>query len=353
MTKARLEQLKNKPSRFLVVKFGSLGDVVHCLPSVAQLRNAFPKAEIDWLIERKNKVVVELSGLDMRLVPIDTYQWRNSPGIGSAKEIAEFVWALRTDGYDCTIDFQGLLKSAFFAYLSGSPIRIGWERDFLKESVSRFFYTEVVTPRRIHIIDQQMELLNPLGIDPDWETEVPLHAPDSARESTHQKLKGVSDYVVINPGGNWATKLWEPERYGELAQRLMSDGLPVAVTWGPGEEELVRRLVRSAGNGVREIPTTLEELVALCEDAKLFVGGDTGPMHFAAATGTPIVAVFGPTSSDRNGPFRREDIVVERRLPCRPCYERNKCPLEHWQCMVDITVEQVYEACRKRLSLAT
>ena len=353
MTKARLEQLKNKPSRFLVVKFGSLGDVVHCLPSVAQLRNAFPKAEIDWLIERKNKVVVELSGLDVRLVPIDTYQWRNSPGIGSAKEIAEFVWALRTDGYDCTIDFQGLLKSAFFAYLSGSPIRIGWERDFLKESVSRFFYTEVVTPRRIHIIDQQMELLQPLGIDPDWETEVPLHATDSAKESTHQKLKGMSDYVVINPGGNWATKLWEPERYGELAQRLMSDGLPVAVTWGPGEEELVRRLVRSAGNGVREIPTTLEELVALCEDAKLFVGGDTGPMHFAAATGTPIVAVFGPTSSDRNGPFRREDIVVERRLPCRPCYERNKCPLEHWQCMLDITVEQVYDACRKRLSLVT
>jgi ADP-heptose:LPS heptosyltransferase len=198
-----------------------------------------------------------------------------------------------------------------------------------------------------------MELLKPLDIDPDWGTEVPLHAPDSARKSTTQKLKGMSDYVVINPGGNWATKLWEPERYGELAQRLMGDGLPVAVTWGPGEEELVRRLVRSAGNGVREVSTTLEELVALCEKAKLFVGGDTGPMHFAAAAGTPIVAVFGPTSSDRNGPFRREDIVVERRLSCRPCYERNKCPLEHWQCMVDITVEQVYEACRKRLALVT
>jgi ADP-heptose:LPS heptosyltransferase len=91
--------------------------------------------------------------------------------------------------------------------------------------------------------------------------------------------------------------------------------------------------------------------VALCETAKLFVGGDTGPMHFAAAAGTPVVAVFGPTSSDRNGPFRREDIVVERRLPCRPCYERDHCPLEHWHCIVDITVDHVYEACRKRLSL--
>ena len=230
-------------------------------------------------------------------------------------------------------------------------MRIGWERDFLKESVSHFFYTEVVKPKRIHIIDQQMELLKPLGIEPNWYTEVPLQAPDSARRSVERKLNGMKDYVLINPGGNWPTKCWEPERYGTLAGRLMSDGLPVAVTWGPGEEEMVRRLVRTAGEGVRQVQTNLEELVALCEWAKLFVGGDTGPMHFAAAVGTPIVSIFGPTSSDRNGPFRREDIVVERRLPCRPCYERDKCPLEHLQCMVDVTVEQVYEACKKRLEL--
>ena len=353
MTRSKTDALKGiNPNRFLVVKFGSLGDIVHCLPSVAQLRAAFPETEIDWLIERKNKIVVELSGLDVRLIPVDTYQWRNSPGIGSAKEIAEFVWGLSTDGYDCTIDFQGLLKSAFFAYLSGAPARIGWERDFLKESVSRFFYTVVVTPKRIHIIDQQMELLKTLGIDPNWETEVPLKAGAEAKKSVERKLSGLADYLLINPGGNWATKCWEPERYGELASRLINDGYPVVVTWGPGEEDLARRTVRSAGKGVREIPTTLEEIVALCETARLFVGGDTGPMHFAAAVGTPIVAIFGPTSSDRNGPFRREDIVVERRLPCRPCYERDRCPLEHWQCMVDIAVDHVYEACRKRLLLA-
>ncbi len=343
---------KNEAKRFLVVKFGSLGDIVHCLPSVAQLRKAFPDAAIDWLIERKNKSVVELSGLDVKLIPIDTYQWRNSPGIGSAKEIAEFVWAISKDGYDCSIDFQGLVKSAFCAYLSAAPKRIGWERDFLKESVSRFFYTDVVKPKRIHIIDQQMELLKPLGIDPDWDTMVPLRAPDKARESLAKKLNGKSDYIVINPGSNWKTKNWAPERYGELAGRLMSEGLPVAVTWGPGEESMVRKIVAAAGNNIAQIPTTLEELVALCEKSRLFVGGDTGPMHFAAAVGTPVVSIFGPSSSDRNGPFRREDIVVEKRLPCRPCYERDKCPLVHWQCIVDITVDQVYEACKKRLALS-
>src|SRR5215510_3094069 len=252
MTKSKIEALKGtKLQRFLVVKFGSLGDIVHCLPSVAQLRSAFPDAEIDWLIERKNKLVVELSGLNVRLIPIDTYQWRNSPGIGSAKEIAELVWALRTDGYDCTIDFQGLVKSAFFGYLSGAPIRIGWERDFLKESVSRFFYTEVVMPKRVHIIDQQMELLKPLGIDPNWETEVPLRPGDAARRAVEQKLGGMSDFVLINPGGNWPTKCWEPERYGELAARLVQDGFPVVVTSGPEEEGLVYRLLRTAGSAVR------------------------------------------------------------------------------------------------------
>src|SRR5215471_16191590 len=207
MTKSKIDALKDtKPRRFLVVKFGSLGDIVHCLPSVSQLRTAFPDAGIDWLIERKNKVVVELSGLDVQLIPIDTYQWRNSPGIGSAKEIAELVWALSTDGYDCTIDFQGLLKSAFFAYLSGAPVRIGWERDFLKETVSRFFYTEVVTPKRIHIIDQQMELLKPLGIDPKWYIEVPLTAREGAKRSVERKLAELTDYIVINPGAGWNTK---------------------------------------------------------------------------------------------------------------------------------------------------
>ena len=338
-----------EPKRILVVKFGSLGDIVHCLPSVRLLLDHFPSAEIDWLIERKNKSVVEMSGLGVRLVPIDTYQWRYSPGIGSAKEILEFIWALRTDGYDCTIDFQGLLKSAFVGYLSAAPVRIGWERDFLKESTSRFFYTEVVKPRRIHIIDQQMELLKPLGIDPDWDTAAPLAAPSTARGSLVRKLDGLTGYVLINPGGGWPTKRWDPKRYGTLAKRLLDDGLPVAITWGPGEDDIASEVQAVAGDRVRMIPATLQELVALCERARLFIGGDTGPMHFAAAVGTPIVSIFGPTSSDRNGPFRREDIVVELRMDCRPCYARDACPLEHFGCLIDISVDRVYEACTRRL----
>lgn len=339
-----------QPKRILIIKFGSLGDTVHCLPSVKLLLDQFPDSEIDWLIERKNKSVVEMSGLGVRLVPIDTYQWRYSPGIGSAKEILDFVWALRTDGYDCTIDFQGLLKSAFVGYLSAAPVRIGWERDFLKESTSRFFYTEVVTPQRIHIIDQQMELLKPLGIEPDWETSAQIKAPATAQDSIGRTLGDFSDFILINPGGGWPTKRWPPDNYGALAKRFLEDGLKVAVTWGPGEEDLALKIKAIAGDGLRMVPTNLQELVSLCERARLFVGGDTGPLHFATAVGTPVVAIFGPTNSDRNGPSLREDIVVERRMECRPCYERDACPLEHLGCMLEITVEEVYNSCNRRLA---
>ena len=125
---------------------------------------------------------------------------------------------------------------------------------------SHFFYTEVVKPKRVHIIDQQMELLRPLGIEPNWYLEAPLRAPESARQSVEKKLEGLQNYIVIIPGGNWPTKCWEPERYGKLAEKLAGDGLPVVVTWGPGEEDMVRRLVKSCSAAIRQVPTTLEEL---------------------------------------------------------------------------------------------
>jgi ADP-heptose:LPS heptosyltransferase len=232
-------------------------------------------------------------------------------------------------------------------------MRIGWERDFLKESTSRFFYTEVVKPRRVHVIDQQMELLRPLGIEPDWDRLAAIEAPPAARDAVEVRLGGARDFILINPGGSWATKRWAPERFGEVARMLMNDGHEVVVTWGPGEEADARAIRQVAGPGLRMVESTLTELVALCERARLFVGVDTGPMHFAAAVGTPVVAVFGPTSSDRNGPFRREDAVVELRMMCRPCYARERCPLDHLDCMQKITADQVYDACVKRLAIRT
>src|SRR5262245_4119705 len=128
-----------------------------------------------------------------------------------------------------------------------------------------------------------MELLKPLGIEPDWYAEVPLRAGDRARKTVADKLKGLSGYVLINPGGNWPTKCWHATRYGELSGRLMKDGLPVAVTWGPGEEGMVRAFVPAPGAAICQTPSTFEYLLGLCDGANLFVVEATVRMRFAAA----------------------------------------------------------------------
>jgi ADP-heptose:LPS heptosyltransferase len=198
-------------------------------------------------------------------------------------------------------------------------------------------------------VDQLHELLSPLGIA-STDTRTPLlFAPDHSQNMIRDKLHHISRYLLIHHGASWPTKRWH--RFPELARTLAKQGTPVVITCAPGEEAFSFDADLYSESGVYPFATTLEEFVALCEGASLFVGGDTGPLHIAASMGVPIVALFGPTSSARNGPLNQEDIVVERPLPCRPCMKRDQCPLEHWNCMEEISVEEVYAACLKRLGV--
>lgn len=337
-----------KPQRILIVKLSAIGDIVHCLPAVAQLRDTFKETQIDWLVEEKNRTIVDMSRLSVRVIPINTKEWRSNFGWGTLNKVATSIGRIRAAQYDYVIDFQGLIKSGVLTYLSGAPRRIGFSSTALKEPLASIFYTERVTPRRIHITDQLQELLSPLGI-PTLQRLSPLFASEEAHQAIHRQLHDLSDMVIINPGGGWITKRWHTERFIALAQQLAHKGIPVVVTTPPGEEGWVTDTRLHSGSGIYTIATTLEELVALCTRARLFVGGDTGPMHIAASMGVPIVALFGPTDSARNGPINKDDLVVEQSLPCRPCHKRNRCPLGHWNCMEELSVERVFEACLKRL----
>ncbi len=339
-----------EPKRILIVKLSALGDIVHCLPAVAQLRNAYPSAQIDWLIERKNSPLVSMSRLSVGIIPIDISTWRKNPNIHALRQLMQFARALRAAKYDCAIDFQGLIKSALLTRISGAPLRIGFSWKAIKEPIASLLYTEKVTPKQVHIVNQLRELLLPLGIHPD-EERVPLFASEETQQVVLDKLHHLSGYVLINPGGLWPTKRWHPERFLALAQQIVKKGIPVVITWAKAEEEPLRFISHYTESGIYKISTTLEELVALCARARLFIGGDTGPLHIATAMGIPTVALFGPTNSQRNGPLSKEDVVVERILPCRPCYKRERCPLGHWKCMEEISVEAVYNACITRLSI--
>jgi ADP-heptose:LPS heptosyltransferase len=200
------------------------------------------------------------------------------------------------------------------------------------------------------VIDKNLALLRGLGINAMGTREFPL--PDTAAEAGRVERElaaaGLSDFVVLNPGGGWASKLWPAERYGALAVKLRERGLRSVVTWGPGEEALARRVVAvSGGVATPSFPTTLLEYVELARRAKLVVAADTGTLHLACAIKTPVVGLFGPTDPVRNGPFAPADLTLRRVPACAPCHRR-VCPT-HQGVMDGISVDEVLATIDARL----
>jgi ADP-heptose:LPS heptosyltransferase len=330
----------------LLVRLSSIGDVVHTLPALAALhRHGW---EAGWLVEPPSRVLLDDNPLLARVVVSPA---RKAFGWGEAVSTAR---TLRAQGYDVALDFQGLWKSAAWARVSGARRVVGWARVSRREPASALLVGERVERRGGgHVIDKNLALLRPLGIEAVGLREFPLPLSAEAVARVEAGLQGFGDgaIAVLNPGGGWASKLWPAERFGELAKGLRSLGLLPLVSWGPGEEALADRVVAaSAGTAVRSFPTTLLDYVEIARRARLVVAADTGPLHLACAVGVPVVALFGPTDPARNGPFAPEDVVVRRMPPCAPCYSRT-CT-RHADVMAGIGVAEVLSAAERRLAAA-
>lgn len=340
---------------FLIVRLSSIGDLVHTLPSLVALREHFPEARIDWLVEaRFRDVLVDNPALD-RLLEVDTFGWRRAPlSPRTWGELWLRVRELRRERYDAVLDLQGTLKSAVCAYLARGERRIGFATRELKERAAGWLYSERVAPNggRPHVIDRNLRLLTALGIETakrSFPFGVPRESEDrAARTLRDWHLEG-SDYVVLNPGGSWPTKRWSPQRFGELASAIAREcDLPAIVVWGPGERELATEVVASSDGSARLAPETkLREMIPFIRRSRLLVSGDTGPLHLASAFSVPSVAIFGPTDPARNGPFHEGDEVVCKPVPCGPCY-KHRCPGYGNVCMTDIGVGDVLAAVRRR-----
>jgi ADP-heptose:LPS heptosyltransferase len=328
------------------VRLSSIGDVVHTLPALAALhRHGW---EADWLVEPPSRVLLDLNPL---LARVQSAPSRKAFGWGKALAT---VRALRSRRYDAALDFQGLWKSAAWARTSGARRVIGWERGSRREPSSLLLIGEPV-PRAGggHVIDKNLALLRPLGIEAVGlrEFPLPLSAEAVARVDAGLAALGGGEIAVLNPGGGWASKLWTAERHGELAKGLRALGLLPLVSWGPGEEALADRVVAASGGAARRsFPTTLLDYAEIARRARLVVAADTGPLHLACAVGAPVVALFGPTDPARNGPFAAEDVVIRRMPPCAPCYSRS-C-LRHAGVMDGIAVAEVLAAAERRLARA-
>ncbi|MBK6724964.1 MAG: lipopolysaccharide heptosyltransferase I [Acidobacteria bacterium] len=340
--------------RILIVKLGSIGDIIHTLPSLAAIRRAFPDANISWVVEENVAEMLRGNALIDNLIEVDTKSMRGGMVIeemllGLGKQIRN----LRKFKFDIAIDFQGLWKSATIAKLSGARHRWGFSRDGLREASSRVLLTDTVAvPSQINIIHKNLALASgALGFPTTNEIEFPIATKtEHISEAEEIIARTGGNFAILNPGGGWVTKLWHAEKFGRLADRLWEEkGLMSVVATGPRETELARTVAANSNSGRATLAQpSLKGFYELAKKARVYVGGDTGPTHIAIAAGTPVVGIFGPTEWWRNGSPFPADIVVERSdIDCRFDCHRRTCG--KWICM-DIETETVFDAVSKRLA---
>jgi len=325
---------------FLIVRLGSLGDLMHALPAVAALRSGFPRARLDWVVERKWSAVVDLVTAVDGVIPWQRGVFHALRGLRD----------LRRQNYSCAIDFQGLYKSALLARFSGAPRRIGFDRRFAREAGATGFYTERVVPAGRHVAEMNLSLAVAAGAPGTDVLTCPLRLPVEEPPALREMLQreGLSEFCVMSPGGGWRSKCWPPERYGALCAELWQRwSIRAIVNAGPGEEELARAVIASAAPARPVIfSPTLRELAALVKKARVVVAADTGPLHLAAALGTPVVALFGPTDPARNGPIPKGTVLRSAGDP-ETTYRRGE---SYAPSMLALSVEQVAAAVEREWS---
>ncbi|MBI4246583.1 MAG: glycosyltransferase family 9 protein, partial [Candidatus Rokubacteria bacterium] len=289
---------------------------VHALPVAATLRARLPGARLTWIVERREAVVLAGHPALDAIVPVDTRGWRGARSLSGLAETAGAVTAvarhLRSARFDVALDLQGLLKSGALAVLTRAPLRIGFTPRRCREPLSAVFTNRRVDPGPAarHVVDQYLTLLEPLGVrEAVMEFRLPSDPAAEARADelfTAAGLKPRDRVVVVNPGAGRPDKQWPVEAFAALARRLADEAIAqVLVVWGPGEEAAGRAIVEGAGGGRALLapPTSVPDLIALLKRTSVLVAADTGPLHLAAALGTPCVGLFGPTRAGRNGPY--------------------------------------------------
>lgn len=342
--------MPDSTQRFLVIRLSSMGDIVHALPAVAALGETFPEAEIHWAVETRHASLLDGNPFVHQVLTLDTLGWRRRlTSLQTLKAVARAVGVLREFEFDIAIDFQGLYKSAVIAWLSRSRERLGFAKNWLREPAAGIFYTERVAPQgRAHVIERNLALVERLGARAErWQFPLPHTDRDESYVEGQLAGLGARQFIVINPGGGWKSKCWAPDRYAELIRRLEPE-FPgeILLTGSPEEEGLIQGIIQSAGTRrAKYLPTTIIQFIALVRRAKLFLGGDTGPLHLAAAVGTALVAIYGPTDPARNGPFSKADITLWNRGPVD--YTR-RASLPTY--LPGVSVESVLAAIRERLA---
>ena len=350
--------------KILIVKLSAIGDVIHTLPALCALRRHWPTAQIDWVVEEAaadlvaghpdlDRVIVSRRKAWMR----DLADRARRPG--GLAEIKRFFSELRSPRYDLILDFQALLKSAMVVALARGRRKVGFGRGLEHMEHSYHVLSERIQPpsMEVHALTRNLMMVQALGV-PVAEVSYRLPVTEADRAAVGEMLKksGADDarpLIAINPVAQWPTKLWPEERFALLADRLLErDDVSVVFTGGSGDRPVVDRIIGAMKRPALDLSgrTSLKQLAALYQRSRLVVSTDTGPMHLAAAVGTPVVALFGPTAPWRTGPFGPGHQILRAPAPCAPCFKRS-CNVGG--CMDRISVDRVLAAVNGNLKLET
>jgi lipopolysaccharide heptosyltransferase I len=338
--------------KILIVKTSAIGDVIHTLPSLWSLRAHYPDAHITWLVEEAAADLLTNHPALNRLLVAKRKTWladlRAGRPFRALQEFVRFARALRDTHYDLVIDFQGLLKSAIWVFLAKGSRKVGFGRGMEHAEHSYLVLNERVpaVDMNQHAIERSLLLLKGIGVPAAGiRYELPLSSEHQSEADALLHAVGVGEQdrlVAINPMATWPTKLWEPASFAALTDRLEHERVRVIFTGGPQDRSAIDEICRLMTSQGRRLDgkTSLKTLAAVYRRAQALLTTDSGPMHLAAAVGTPVVALFGPTAPWRTGPYGSGHTVLRAGINCSPCFKK--------QCL---TTEYEERACLKRLSV--
>jgi predicted lipopolysaccharide heptosyltransferase III len=332
----------------LIIKLRYIGDVLLATPTVRAIKAERPDVRVTMMVNRGTEDVLSGNPDMDEILVLDK---------GSLAAQSQLIAGLRRRRFDTVIDLTDGDRSAFLSWISGAPVRIGFNDEH------RFrgrYYTQVVqsVAGMQHRIDRDLSALKLLGVHASERSpRLCLTGEDEARADELLGRLGIRrdrPIAIIQPGARYWFKAWPYERFAELACRLASDYGYQVLIGGSREEEALAQQIHEAAKGCPISMVglaTLKQFAAIAKRAALFVGNDSGAMHIAAAVGTPMVALFGPSNPDEWGPCGNRVKVLYKGLDCRACFHPT-CERGELNCMKQLSVQEVCAAAVQLLETA-
>jgi heptosyltransferase I len=364
--------------RILLIKPSALGDVIHAVPVLVKLRARYPSAQIDWLLTPENAELVRHHPALSNVVYFDRRQHAHFGRSWSATaNLVGSIYELRKTHYDLVVDLHGQFRSALVTLATGAPIRIGFDRPWArpkrmamqKEVAGKvhgwagarecswiaYSHRIPIPTLDIHAVDRYLWLAPLLGLDtapPDLRLYLPPEVEQRVDRLLARHGTPANRLALLAPGTTWETKHWPLQGFADVAGSLMEKGFAVLLVGAPRDRPRCA-VIRQACPAIVDVSgqTSSAELAALVRRADLCVSNDSGAMHVAVAMNRPVVALFGPTSPVRVGPYGRLEAAVQLKLDCSPCHlrELRECPHDH-ACMTGINSQMVIERVNETLS---